>query len=110
VIQHEREGNPPATFIPLTEVRGPHELRKESWRRGAHDLVAGDALVARLDYEQWSGKTRAQAADGEWEFGRTKGFTQRTTKVVDPVMALTSSSESAAAGSTAAVSAGAVGS
>lgn len=71
------------TFVPLTEVRGPLELRKESWRKGAHDLVAGDALVARLDYGQWSGKTRAQAADGEWAFGRTKGFTHRTINVVD---------------------------
>ncbi len=74
----------PATFIPLTEVRGPLELHKESWRKGTHDLVAGDALVARLDYGQWSGKTRAQAADGEWGFGRTKGFSHRTIKVVDP--------------------------
>lgn len=74
----------PTTFVPLTEASGPLELRKESWRKGAHDLVAGDALVARFDYAQWSGKTRAQAADGEWTFGRTKGFTHRTIKVVDP--------------------------
>lgn len=74
----------PTTFLPLTEVSGPLELRKESWRKGPHDLVAGDALVARLDYGQWSGKTRAQAADGEWALGRTKGFTQRTMKVIDP--------------------------
>ncbi len=63
------------------EARGLLELRKESWRKGTHDLVAGDALVARLDYAQWSGKTRAQTADGEWTFGRAKGFTQRTIKV-----------------------------
>jgi len=75
---------PPTTFVPLTEARGPLELRKESWRKGAHDLLAGDAPVARLDYAQWSGKTRAQAADGEWAFGRTKGFSHRTIKVVDP--------------------------
>ena len=65
----------PTTFLPLTEVRGRLELRKESWRKGTHDLVAGDKLAARLDYGQWSGTTRAQAADGEWDSGVQRAST-----------------------------------
>ncbi len=74
----------PTAFVPLAEVSGPLELRRKSWRKGTHDLVAGDRLVARLDYGRWSGKSRAQAADGEWAIEPTRGRNLRTMKIIDP--------------------------
>ena len=77
----ETETAPP--LAPLSDATGDLAVRKESWRSGVHELVADAGPVARMDYSAWSGKARAETADGVWGFSRTKGWTSSRIEITE---------------------------
>jgi hypothetical protein len=59
-------------------------LRKPSWRKGHHELVAGeDTVLGTLDVAAWSGGAVAEAVDGAWRFERARGLTQKHVRIRD---------------------------
>lgn len=70
-------------LVPLDATSGELEIRKESWRKNVHELVAQEGPVARIDYATWSGRARAESAGGTWGFSRVKGFRSASIEITE---------------------------
>jgi hypothetical protein len=72
-----------APLRPLAHLGGDLVLRRPSWRKGLYELLAGDAVVGRLDTRVWSGAARAETAEGAWRFDRPRGLSGRRVRILD---------------------------
>lgn len=70
-------------LAPLVDAPDELELRKESWKEETLDLMAGDTSYARIDYSIWSGKGKAQTADGSWVLSGRKGWKANRIEVTE---------------------------